>query len=108
MILDQFDPTKPSYSLVLAYMCQVLGLSELISRGLHRAFEDFMRKMGPPPHMPRKQQVAILLATTDEAIHYEAEQTLMGGITTLLLPLEMVARSGEGEGPEARGAAWPR
>jgi hypothetical protein len=96
MILDEFDPKKPFYSLVLAYMCQVHGLSELISRGYHRAFEEFMRKMGPPPYMSRKQQVAIFLATTDEAIRNEAEQTLMGGTTTLMLPMEMQARCGEG------------
>jgi hypothetical protein len=96
VILDQFDPQKPFYSLVLAYICQVHGLSELVSRGYHRAFEEFMRKMGPPPYMSRKQQVAIFLATTDEAIRDEAEQTLMGGTTTLMLPMEMQARSGEG------------
>ena len=96
MILDEFDPAKPFYSLVLAYMCQVHGLSELISRGLHRAFEERMRKMGPPSYMSRKQQVAIFLATMDEAIHDEAEQTLMGGITTLFLPMEMQARCGDG------------
>lgn len=96
MILDQFDPHKPFYSLVLAYMCQVHRLAELISRGYHRAFDEFIEKMNPSPHISKKQLIAIFQTHMNEAIRDSAEQTLLGGTTALMLPLEMQAWSGEG------------
>jgi hypothetical protein len=96
VILSEFDPAKPFYSLVLAYLCQVHGLAELISRGFYQKFEKFIQEVRPSPHIPRKQLIALFLATIDEAIRGDAEQTLLGGTTTLMLPLEMQAWSGEG------------
>ena len=96
MILSEFDPAKPFYSLVLAYLCQVHGLAELISRGFYQKFEKFTQELRPSPHIPRKRLIALFLATMDEAILKDAEKTLLGGATTLTIPLEMQAWSGEG------------
>lgn len=91
MILDEFDPKKPFYALVLAYLCQVHGFFELVSRGLYQRFEKFS-KLSVSPYMPRSQLIALFLPTFNEPNRKDAERVLSGGRTELLFEPELQSK----------------
>lgn len=96
MILDEFDPAKPFYPLVLSYLCQVHGFFELLSRAVYQRFERFCEQVRPSPHIPRKQLIALFLLTMDEPTRKDIERGLWGGKSVLMWEPEPQSRTANG------------
>lgn len=83
MILEQFDPQKPFYSLVLAYLCQLHGLMELISVGLLQRFEKISERSSFRG-LPRDERIAKYVLAMDPKNQPMVERVLRGGKTMLM------------------------
>lgn len=83
MILDQFDPAKPFYSLVLTYLSQLHGLMELISVGLIQRFEKISERRAFVS-LTAEERIAKYVAALELKNQPIVERVLRGGKTALM------------------------
>ncbi len=95
MILNEFDPKKPFYALVLAYLCEMHGLMELVSLGLYKRFEEFCQRPALG-NLSRAELIAKYVSILGEGNRKYTERVLWGGKTILLSELELQSQTGIG------------
>ena len=83
MILDEFNPAKPFYSLVLAYLTQLHGLVELISVGLIQRFEMISERRAFRS-LTGDERIAKYVSAMDPKNQPMVDRVLRGGKTALM------------------------
>jgi hypothetical protein len=95
MILDEFDPKKPFYALVLAYLSQVHGLIELASLGLYQRFEKLCQRPALG-NLSRAELIAKYVSALGKENRKYTERVLRGGKTILLSEPVLLSETGKG------------
>lgn len=95
MILDEFDPKKPFYPLVLSYLCQIHGFFELASLGLIQRFEEFCQRPAFAD-LSKEERIATYVSGLGVVNQKVAEPVLRGGRTILMFEPVLQSETGKG------------
>ncbi|MBE3124225.1 MAG: hypothetical protein IMZ57_01015 [Acidobacteria bacterium] len=100
----EFDPKKPFYPLVAAYLCQVHGLVDLASRGICQLF-DHLDKKYAKSRLTREQKISILLKNINAGYRRAIERAISHEKPIMIFKPELLSSCGKSIGVDSEALA---